>query len=344
MQILQQRVGMMRHVGKWILPGLLALFFAGYVLYPLMSLSDAALHDSGSVSGRIASLGDLASRGTIEAAGNSVLVSILSVVFGGLVGLVLSVALTQFVFPFRRVLAMLAIVPIALPPLVGVVAFMFVFGETGILPRLLGQLTGIPASTFSLDGIPAIVAVHVYSFNAFFYVFTSASLARIDGSLVDAAGNLGAGPARIFRSVLLPEVRPSLYGAAILTFLSSLASFSAPLLFAGSHRFLTLEIYATKINGDLALASRQSILLLVVSLICFVAMNVISGSSIPLRRSKGTARVGVWKVPGLLRALLIGLALVIVSIELLPVFIILLVSFAGEGSWTSQLLPSQYTL
>ena len=289
-------------------------------------------------------MGGLLGRSTIDAVANSILVSVLSVVFGGIVGILLSVTVTQFTFPFRRLLALLAVVPVALPPLVGVVAFMFVFGETGILPRLLSFVTGIPASTLSIDGLPAIVAVHVYSFNAFFYLFTSAAFEKVDGSLVEAAANLGAGPGRVFRTILLPELRPAILGASILTFLSSMASFSAPLLFAGSQRYLTLEIFMAKTNGQLALASRQSLLLLAVSLICFVVLNVIAGPTIALRRGKGASRRATWKTGVISRRVLIGITAVIVGIEFLPLAVILLVSFAREGSWTTQLLPLRYSL
>ncbi len=334
---------MNRRSWSWILPSLLFLFFVGYVLYPLLSLSHQAFGAGWSFASGNGAAGGLLGKSTIEAALNSILVSVLSVIFGGIVGVVLAVTLTQFNFPFRRLLALLAVVPVALPPLVGVVAFMFVFGETGILPRFLSFVTGLPASTLSIDGLPAIVAVHVYSFNAFYYLFASAAFDQVDGSLVEAATNLGAGPGRVFRTILLPELRPALLGASILTFLSSMASFSAPLLFAGSHRYLTLEIFMAKTNGELALASRQAILLLAVSLLCFVVLNIVAGSSIAMRRAKGSSRRAEWKVGSLGRKILVGITALIAGIEFLPLAVIILVSFAREGSWTTQLVPQSYS-
>jgi iron(III) transport system permease protein len=332
------------HRTAWILPALLLFFFAGYVLFPIGSLAREGFAGPGSWIHRLLSFGETNGWVTVEAISNSLIVSVLSVVFGGLVGVLLAITVTQFAFPLRNVVGLLAVVPVALPPLVGVVAFLFAFGETGILPRLLAGLTGFPPSTFSLDGIPAILAVHVYSFNAFFFLFASTALGQMDGAIVEAAENLGAGPLRVFRSVVLPELRPALFGAGILTFLSSMASFSAPLLFAGGHRFITLEIYTTKLNGNLALAARQSLLLLAVSLSCFVALHVVAGSTIAIRRAKGTSRPAVLRVPRVARLTLIGGTVVMIVLEVLPLAVILLVSFAREGSWTTQLLPSAYTV
>ncbi len=329
---------------SWVLPMVLLAFFASYVVYPLVALAGEAFRETGGQSGIATVLHAITGSSTVEAVTNSVLISILSVIFGAIIGVGLAVTLTQIDFRLRHALAVLAVVPVALPPLVGVVAFMFVFGETGIVPRLLSLVTGAQASVFSLDGIPAIVAVHAYSFNAFFFLFSSAALEQVDGSLVEAAGNLGAGPARVFRQVLLPEIRPALIGASILTFLSSMASFSAPLLFAGSRRFLTLEIFTSKTNGDLALASQQSLLLLIVSLCCFVALNRFGGPTISFRRAKGTSRRVPLGMPRFVKGVLIAVSTIVIGFELLPVAVIILVSFAREGSWTSQLLPAAYSI
>ncbi len=50
----------------------------------------------------------------------------------------------------------------------------------------------------------------------------------------------------MFRRVLLPQLTPSLLAAALLTFMTSMASFSAPLLFGGDVRVLTLEIFTAQ--------------------------------------------------------------------------------------------------
>ena len=54
---------------------------------------------------------------------------------------------------------------------------------------------------------------------------------------------LGAGRVRVFFGVTLPLLRPALVGAALLTFMSSGASFSAPLLFGDDYPMLTVRIF-----------------------------------------------------------------------------------------------------
>ncbi len=324
---------------------LVALFFAGYLLAPLGSLLRSSLMVDGRYSlERYALVLDFSDPANREAMLNSASVSVLSVVFAGMIGFLLAFVITQFDFPFRRLLARLAVLPVALPPLVGVIAFLFVFGESGILPRLGALVTGLRASILALDGLPAIVAVHVYSFYVYFYLLVSASLRGLDGASIEAASVLGSSAWSTFRRVILPQLRPALLGGTILTFMASMASFSAPLLFAGARRFLTLQIYSMKLNGDIDLAAAQSVVLSLVSLIFFLILAALSAREQGGGGRKGTPRVARLGVSPAVRRLLIGAVAAVIVVGMLPLLVIGVLSFAREGSWTWQLLPSSYTL
>ena len=331
--------------GNRILLGLLCFVLAGYVLYPLAATMRESLKVGGEFSfGQYLHLFDPANKGNMEAVWNSVAVSFLSVLASGIVGVLFAFVFTQFSFPLKGILSRVAILPIALPPLVGVISFLFIFGESGIIPRLLQGLVGAASPPIYLEGVSAIVAIHTYSFYVYYYLFVAAALRQLDGSILEAAAILGSRPWRTFWKIILPELRPALIGASILTFMASMASFSAPLLFAGEHRFITLSIYTSKLNGELDLAAAQSIMLTLVSVAFFIVMNVTSGPRLAFRRSKGAGRIRPLEVPQLVRGLLIALAMVLLVIEVLPLATIILVSFAREGSWTWQLLPSAYTI
>lgn len=323
----------------------LTFIYAGYVAYPLLQ----TVRESVMVNGRwtfsnYLSLFTFEQTGNIEAVWNSVAVSLLSVLCSGLLGSFLAFVLTQVEVPLRAFLSRLAILPVALPPLVGVIAFLFVFGESGIVPRAVYELFGAGGGLLALDGFPAIVAVHTYSFNVYFYLFVAAGLERLDAAQLEAARSLGASTGRILRRVVIPELTPALMGASILTFMASMASFSAPLLFGGERRFMTLQIYNAKLNGELDVAATQAVLLTVVSIVFFIALRSVSRVPAAGRRSKGAGHVGV--VPlgrGAKRTL--ALACVgLLFLEALPIVAIALISFAQEGAWTWQILPVVYTL
>jgi iron(III) transport system permease protein len=332
-----------RTPGTLLTVSLLAAVFGICVVYPLGAMFAESLHAGGTLSlDHYLFLFDMSNRVNLEAVGNSVFVSVVSVIFSGIIGLFLAFVFTQYRFPLRSLLARLAVLPVALPPLVGVIAFLFVFGETGIIPRGLQILFGTAAPLIPAGGISGVVLVHVYSFHVYFYLFVSAALGTLDGSQLEAATGLGSGPWRTFIRVVLPELRPGLLAASALTFMSSMASFTAPLLFAGGKNFITLQIYSSKLNGDIDLAAAQSVLLTGVSLLFYLFLTL--G---PARRS-GYARKGAG-APGLIspgsvsRRVMIVAAFTLLGIELLPVIAIVVLSLAREGSWTTQWVPSAYT-
>ncbi|MBM2840829.1 MAG: hypothetical protein HW412_1357 [Bacteroidetes bacterium] len=317
---------------------------AGYVIFPQVTLIQGSLHKDGGLSfDRYLELLDMRNTANVEAVFNSVAVSMLSVVFGALVGGLFAFTFTQFRFPFWKGLSRLAVLPIALPPLVGVIAFLFVFGESGLLPRLLQKVFALTNVPFYLDGFGAIAAIHVYSFYVYFYLFISNSLRQLDGSLIEAASSLGSSRWNTFRRVVLPQLRPAIIGASVLTFMASMASFSAPLIFGGDRRFLTTQIYAAKLNGDLDMAAAQSVLLTIVS-IGFFLVFTLSGRSGSRGTTKGSPRKGEIAVSSLMRRILIALTVFLLAIEVLPIATIIVISFVKEGSWTWQVFPTEYTI
>ena len=330
----------------YIVPlALMGFVLIGYVLYPFVMTILGSLHVNGEFSfAHYQSLLDPASRTHWEAVWNSVFISILSVLFSGIVGVFFAVVFTQFDFPLRRALSRVAVLPIALPPLVGVIAFLFVYGESGFVPRAIQAILMLERVPLYLEGRTAIIVVHVYSFYVYFYLFVSTALRQLDSSIIEAASSLGSSSWRTFLRVVLPELRPALIGGSILTFMASMASFSAPFLFGGEHRFMTTQIYSTKLNGELDLAAAQSVLLTLVSIGFFVALHLTGWSRTSTRRSKGVARVSSLRVSRMTEVTMVAVSVVALLVEMLPIITILIISFVQEGSWTWQILPTSYTI
>ena len=193
----------------------------------------------------------LSQRIVIEAIVSSLGLSVGTVVFCALVGVPLAFLFERFTFPGRRFFAALAALPLVLPPLVGTVAFIFlVRRDRESWPTAFRISSDFENPPWRLRGWPALLLFHTYTMYPFFYVLTGAGLRRIDASLAEAARSLGRRKFTVLRRVLLPQLTPSLLAAALLTFMTSMASFSAPLLFGGDVRVLTLEIFTARQRGD----------------------------------------------------------------------------------------------
>lgn len=273
----------------------------------------------------------------------SVWISLASVFFAGLIGVGLAFLFERVALPAKSFLSAVATLPIVLPPLVGVVAFIFLLGESGIIPRSLQYLFDLSSPPFYLEGLSAIIVVHAYSFYVYFFLFTRAAFQRMDGATIEAAQSLGARQLTVLLRVIFPQLRSAISSAAILVFMISMASFSAPFLFGGDYRVLTVEIYNSKLQGDMPMAMAQSVMLGAISIL-FLFLNIRTESA-----ASGAGQKGVPLPPRLIqkalyRKLAAATAIVVSLILASPHLTLLLLSFTENGSWTSQIIPSSYSV
>ena len=271
----------------------------------------------------------------------SLWIALASVALSALVGLPLAVLVTRYDFPGRRALTTILALPAVLPPLVGVVAFLFLYGESGFLARAVQALCRLDRTPWRLEGAGAILLVHAYSMYVYFYLFARAGLLALDGSMLEAAASLGAGRWRTLRRVVLPALRPALAGGALLTAMTALASFSAPYVFGGGFRVMTTQIVSTRLNGENALAMVETVSLTGLALLALVLFR---GAERQVGGSKGTPPAPVPVRQLWLRRALAGLAWALAVILLLPHLTLLVVSFVPVGTWTTEAIPPAWTL
>lgn len=180
-------------------------------------------------------------------------------------GLPLAWVLARLDFPGRSLLRALVTLPMVLPPVVGGVGLLAVFGRRGLVGAHLGRVPGFPLP-FTTAGV---VLAQAFVAMPFLVVAVEAGLRQLDGRYEDAAATLGARPWHRFRTVTVPLIGPSLVAGAALAWARALGEFGATVTFAGSlpgrTRTLPTAIYAglqTRPESAVAL----SVVLLAVSL------------------------------------------------------------------------------
>jgi iron(III) transport system permease protein len=316
---------------------LLTLLLAWLVLYPILIVVADAAHGE--------ALSAFAARGgEWRALWASVWISLASVALAALIGVPLAFLFEWFEFPGRKLLGSLIALPVVLPPFVGVIAFLFLYGESGFAARFLQFVFGFERAPWQLQGPGAILLVHAYSMYVYFYLFTRAGLARLDAAMLEAAQALGANRGRTLFRVILPLLRPSLAGAALLTFMTSLGSFSAPYVFGGGFRVMTTQIFASKQNGELALAMVETVALAAIALLGLALLRRTEGDAILVGLGKGTApRRRLLRRP-LLRTGTAILGWGLATLLLMPHLTLILVSLVPYATWTTETLPPMLSL
>ena len=274
----------------------------------------------------------------------SVWISLASVALAGVIGVPVGLFFETFSFPGRRLLGALIALPAVLPPLVGVIAFLFLYGESGFVARLVAVVFGLEDSPWRLQGAAAILLVHAYSMYVYFYLFTRAGLAKIDASMSEAAQALGCNQWQTLRRVTLPLLRPQILAAALLTFMTSLGSFSAPYVFGGGFRVMTTQIVSSKLNGDLNAAMVQTVALASVAFVALLLFGRFQAGRVVASTGKGVASATRHIKQPLTRWVAAVLGWTFAVILLLPHLTLIVVSFVPFGTWTTQLIPPEYSI
>jgi molybdate transport system permease protein len=186
-------------------------------------------------------------------------------------GLPLAWVQARAAFPGRALLRGLTLLPIVLPPVVGGVALLAAFGRRGLIGQWLDSVgVRLPFSRAGAALAETFVAM------PFFVLTVEGGLRAVDRRLEDAARTLGARPWRVFWSITLPLVRPSLVAGAVLCWARALGEFGATITFAGNFpgrtQTLPLAVYVLLESRPEA-GIAVSLLLVAVSLAVLIVLR-----------------------------------------------------------------------
>ncbi|KQT87937.1 iron ABC transporter permease [Aurantimonas sp. Leaf443] len=174
---------------------------------------------------------------------------------------------TSFRFPGRRVLAVALVVPLAVPTYIAAYCFNEYLHYVGPVQSAIRSLFGFTSrrdywfpEIRSLWGAVLILSSVLYP-----YVFLTVRVmfAMQGRRVADVARTLGAGPLRVFLTVLLPMARPAIAVGVALALMESVNDIGA-VEFLGVQT-LTFTVYATWLNrGDLVGATQIALAMLAV--------------------------------------------------------------------------------
>ncbi|ABX41857.1 molybdate ABC transporter permease subunit [Lachnoclostridium phytofermentans] len=166
--------------------------------------------------------------------------------------------------------------PMVLPPTVAGFFLLYIFGvKRPIGEFLLNQF----AFKIAFSWWATVLAAVTISF-PLMYRSARGALEQVDINLVYAGRTLGMSEWKIFRSIILPNALPGILSGAILSFARGLGEFGATAMIAGNiagkTRTLPIAVYSAVAAGDMNLAYRYVIILVLISFIIIAFMNYLS--------------------------------------------------------------------
>ena len=190
---------------------------------------------------------DVTSPQALSALGLSVATGLGATAVCVVVGVPLALVIARSTPRVAALLRAIVTVPLVLPPMVGGVALLFLFGRAGWLGELLGDVgIRLPFTT------TAVVMAQTFVALPFLVLALEGSLRATGTGFEQAAAALGAGRWTILRRITLPLAIPGLVAGTVLCFARAIGEFGATALFAGNAPGVTqtmpLAIY-TAFNG-----------------------------------------------------------------------------------------------
>ena len=189
----------------------------------------------------------------------------------GITAMIAALLIVRKKFHGKRLLEMLLMTPFALPGTLVGISYILAFNHA---PIILVGTAAIIIINYVVRELPVGIEGGI------------ASLRQIDPSIEEAATDLGADQATVFRTVVLPLVRPAFLSSLSYTFVRSMTAVSAVIfLISAKWYHLTVLIYNFSENLRFGLASVLSTVLIIIVFGAFGLMRLLVRENTNLMKS-----------------------------------------------------------
>lgn len=274
---------------------------------------------------------------------NSILLALTVVVATSIIGFYAAYVNTRFNYPGRRLFSYLTIVPIIMPPLVGIMGFIFILGRVGTLNVILEQYLGFAEPINFMYGLHGVILAETFHLFPLMMLNISVGLSKIDPSVEEAAEIFGiTGLRRIFR-ITFPLTTPAYCAGVLLVFTWTFADFATPLV-VGIQDLIAPQAYLGVVQyvdqSIYRMGIFLSMLMVVFSIIVLVVLNKVVGMKD--YTSLTYSKIERKDLSMLGRYCVAASMVVIVTIAFIPYLGLLLAAF-GRG-WALSPIPEVWTL
>ena len=186
----------------------------------------------------------------------------------------------------RKVAMMLIMLPMWMNFLLRTYAWMSLLDDNGLINqflsgigffRLINTLFGTDLTCFHMINTQgAIVLGMVYNFLPFMIMPIFSVIDKIDPKVIEAAQDLGANSAMVFRKVIFPLSLPGVLSGGTMVFIPSVSTFALSRLLGGGKTLLLGDLIEMQFLGNAYnphLGSAIALVMMVIVLVCMAVMN-----------------------------------------------------------------------
>ena len=187
---------------------------------------------------------------------------------------------------FQRAAMVLIMLPMWINFLLRTYSWMSILENNGLLNQffqkigligLYNSLTGSNLAYFPMMNTQgAVVLGMVYNYLPFMILPIYSVIVKLDGSLIEAARDLGANSLAVFRRVILPLSLPGVLSGITMVFVPSVSTFAISKMLGGGTELLLGDLIEQQFLGGAynpQLGAAISLVMMVIVVVCMVVMN-----------------------------------------------------------------------
>jgi iron(III) transport system permease protein len=318
-------------------------FFGVFLIYPLIRLFyDAFTTDQGQFT--LLNFYDFFTDSYyLKATMNSLLLGVGTVMTTSILGIAIAYLLLRYEFRGRELFSYLTIIPMIMPPLVGVMGFVFILGRAGTVNILLMDYLGFTKPVNFMYGIHGVLLVETLHLFPLMTLSIVDALGKIDPSLDEAAESIGSRGLRKFWDITFPLTTPGYVSGALLVFIWTFADFATPLV-VGIGDLLASQAYLNIVQFVDRRLFKMGIVISAIMIILAIIFLILAKQYVAIKdySSLSYSKIQRRKLSPLASFAAIAFLTIILIFAFIPYLGIALDSF-GRG-WALTPLPVKYTL
>ena len=174
----------------------------------------------------------------------------------------------------QHIMLMLVMLPMWMNFLLRTYAWMGLLSVNGPVNTLLGFIGLGPYTMLNTSG--AVVLGMVYNYLPFMILPIYSVIIKLDGSLLEAARDLGANSMTVFRRVILPLSLPGVISGITMVFVPSVSTFAISRMLGGGTELLLGDLIERQFLGGAynpQLGAAISLVMMIIVLVCMLVMN-----------------------------------------------------------------------
>jgi iron(III) transport system permease protein len=266
-----------------------------------------------------------------------------AVVTTSVVGIAVAFLILRYEFPYRNLFSYLTMLPMILPPLVGVLGFVFILGRAGTVNVLLEDWFGLAHPVNFMYGVHGVLLVETVHLFPMMTLSVLDALSRVDPALEEAAQGMGAKGWRRFWDVTLPLTTPGYISGALLVFIWTFADFITPLV-VGVQDLLAPQAYLNIVQFVDRRIFRMGIVISALLVLLAIVFVLAARQYVAIKdySSLAYSRVERRRLGPVARWAAVGFLSLLLFVALVPQVGVLLAA-VGRG-WSLTPFPLHYTL